>query len=181
MGAHCRGLSFQALVAPRVLQTEEFSQIWRTRMATLARLPRILDDIPQMDADRKGVTWDILLTDRVVVATDGKVTIATTSPVYGPRGNIVGEQETILPKPTGWVGGLHAVLQHGIKQSLINSHGFQLFTMAFQIPDHLRCSGYEKPYRQVQLRRPSEEGKKSSDMRSRSSKHCCDRILKLVR
>ena len=70
MGAHCRGLSFQALVAPRVLQTEEFSQIWRTRMATLARLPRILDDIPQMDADRKGVTWDILLTDRVVVATD---------------------------------------------------------------------------------------------------------------
>ena len=52
MGAHCRGLSFQALVAPRVLQTEEFSQIWRTRMATLARLPRILDDIPQMDADR---------------------------------------------------------------------------------------------------------------------------------
>ena len=46
------------------------------------------------------------------------------------------EQETILPKPTDWVGGLHAILQHGIKQSLINSRvsarGFQLFAMAFQ-------------------------------------------------
>ena len=132
-------MDFQALVAPGalgVLRAEEFAQIWRARMTTLARLPRLFDDIRKTDADREGVPWQILLTGRAVVAEEGRVTIATTSPICGPRGNIVGEQETILPKPTGWVGGLHAVPKHGIKKSLLNSRvsaqDFQLFAVAFQ-------------------------------------------------
>ena len=56
--------------------------------------------------------------------------------MYNSRGGVIGEEETILPKPTGWVGGLHGVLHHGIKKSFekrrVPERDFQLFAMAFQ-------------------------------------------------
>ena len=51
-------------------------------------------------------------------------------------GNTTGSSERILPKPTTWVGGLHAVLQRGIKES------FQQKRTSSSLPwrfNHLQC------------------------------------------
>ena len=102
---------FQALVEPDVhgvLQAAEFGAVWRSRMETLAKTPTIVCDLPNVPLRDKKVSG------KVVISEEGRLTIATTTTTRNQAGQVLREEEQVLPRATLWVGGLHAFLQHAI-------------------------------------------------------------------
>ena len=105
---------FQALVEPDVhgvLQAAEFGAVWRSRMETLAKTPTIVCDLPNVPLRDKKVSG------KVVISEEGRLTIATTTTTRNQAGQVLWEEEQVLPRATLWVGGLHAFLQHAIRLS----------------------------------------------------------------
>ena len=130
---------FQALVEPEVhgvLQAAEFGAVWRSRMETLAKTPMIMCDLPKVPLRDKKVSWETLLTGKVVISEEGRLTIATTTKFRNQAGQVVREKEQVLPRATLWVGGLRAFLQHAIRLSFfkreVSEANFKRFALAFQ-------------------------------------------------
>ena len=98
---------FQALVEPEVhgvLQAAEFGAVWRSRMETLAKTPMIMCDLPKVPLRDKKVSWETLLTGKVVISEEGRLTIATTTKFRNQAGQVVREEEHVLPRATLRVG-----------------------------------------------------------------------------
>ena len=93
-------------------------------------------DLPRVPLRNKKVSWETLLTGKVVISEEGRLTIATTTTFRNQAGQVVREEEHILPRATLWVGGLHAFLQHAIRLSFfkreVSEANFKLFALAFQ-------------------------------------------------
>ena len=104
-------------------------------METLAN-PMIMCDLPRVPLRNKKGSWETLLTGKVVISEEGRLTIATTTTFRNQAGQVVREEEHILPRATLWVGGLHAFLQHAIRLSFfkreVSEANFKLFALAFQ-------------------------------------------------
>ena len=71
-----------------------------SRQRTIAELCSFVGDSPY--------------TGKVVNSEKGRLTIATTTKTRNQAGQVLREEEQILPRATLWVGGLHAFLQHAI-------------------------------------------------------------------
>ena len=80
-------------------------------METLAKTPTIVCDLPNVPLRDKKVSG------KVVISEEGRLTIATTTTTRNQAGQVLREEEQVLPRATLWVGGLHAFLQHAIRLS----------------------------------------------------------------
>ena len=104
-------------------------------METLAKTPMIMCDLPKVPLRDKKVSWETLLTGKVVISEEGRLTIATTTKKTKPgRPGRPGGGTT---RATLWVAGLHAFLQHAIRLSFffkqeVSEANFKLFALAFQ-------------------------------------------------
>ena len=123
---------FQALVEPEVhgvLQAAEFGAVWRSRMETLAKTPMIMCDLPRVPLRDKKVSWETLLTGKVVISEEGRLTIATTTKFRNQAGQVVREEEHVPPRATLRVGS-----------TLFSSTPFACHSSALRagLPDDLR-------------------------------------------
>eukprot|EP00439_Symbiodinium_sp_Y106_P034676 s5887_g4.t1 len=86
-----------------------------------------------LQAAEFGAVWR---SRKVVISEEGRLTIATTTKFRNQVGQVVREEEQVLPRATLWVGGLRAFLQHAIRLSFfkreVSEANFKRFALAFQ-------------------------------------------------
>ena len=95
--------------------TKETSRLWSTRDGDPGQDPTIMCDLPKVPLRDEKISWETLLTGKVVISQERRLTIATTTKTRNQAGQVLREEEQV--RATLWVGGLHAFLQHAIRLS----------------------------------------------------------------